>query len=153
MAVILDSLIFALYCGGLGVGLTMIRNIEPKTLKHVFIASFLCGWFFSLINALTGLQYIASTAGGFAAAAWIRRGYEKKAYSIYFSIVITSVFCICPGTAMANLFHGFLTLDGALILSKLMRVLRVGLGLSTGILLAGYAMDRKYRKRVPEGLR
>ena len=54
---------------------------------------------------------------------------------------------------MANLFHGILTLDPALILSKLLRVLRVGLGLSAGILLAGYAMDRKYRKRVPEGLR
>ena len=82
IAVILDSLMFGLYCGGLGVGLTMIRNIEPKTLKPVFIASFLCGWFFNLINAFTGLQFIAATAGGFAAAAWIRRGYERKDYAI-----------------------------------------------------------------------
>ena len=152
-AVIRDSLLFGLYCGGLGIGLTMIRNIEPKTLKPVFIASFLCGWFFNLINALTGLQFIAATAGGFAAAAWIRRGYERKDYAIYFGIVITSVYCICPGTAMAALFHGILTLDSALVLGRLLRVLRVGLGLSAGILLAGYAMDRKYRKRVPEGLR
>lgn len=153
MALILDAIRFGIFCAGLGVGLTMIRNIPAFTLKYVACASFLCGFFFDYLNAGFQLQFLAGVAGGFVAASFLRAFYEKKKYSIYFGIVITSVYCVCPGVAMANFFDGILHMDFATIQAKGLRVVLVGIGLAVGILVSEYLFDMIYKKALPKEVR
>ena len=68
-----EVLLYGLYCGGLGVGLTMIRSISTYTLKYVFVASFFCGSIYTLVNTLTGWTLLAAFAAAFAAATAVRR--------------------------------------------------------------------------------
>ena len=148
-----EALLYGLYCGGLGVGLTMIRSISTYTLKYVFVASFFCGSIYTLVNTLTGWTLLAAFAAAFAAATVIRFFFEKQRYGLYFGLVITSVFCLCPGVAMAIMFDGLMNGDIIVVLSKLEWVLIMAAGLSLGILAAGLVLDRVYGHRVPEELR
>ncbi len=120
----------------------MIRKISPHTLKYVFAASFLCGFLYDLI----GLPF----TGAFAAAALIRTAYEKRLIDVCFRIVITSVYCICPGLTMANLFDGILRMDQAVILSKGLQLIQVGGGIAAGILACGFLCGRIFRHSVKE---
>ena len=146
MAVILHAVLYGLCCTGFGVGLTMIRNIAPYTLKYVFAASLICGFLYEL----TGLPFTGAFIGAFAATALIRAAYETKRVNVYFRIVITSVYCICPGLTLANLYDGILHLDQAVILAKALQLVRVGCGIAAGILVCGMVCDRLLGHRVKE---
>lgn len=153
MGILKRAFVYGLFCGGLGVGLTMIRNIRPRTLKYVFLASFCCGFIYDLVDTVTRITFLAAVLSAFRAASVIRVNYEKKKYDIYFGIVITSVYCICPGIAIANFFDGLLNMDTLMITAKLVRILTMGFSLSGGILLSGLVLDAVYGRRVPEEIR
>ena len=153
MDILKEALIYGLFCGGLGVGLTMIRSIAPKTLPYVFVASFFCGFIYDYVDLATHITFLAAVLSAFRATAVIRVNFERKKYNIYFGIVITSVFCICPGIAIANFFDGILNMNPAIIQAKLIRVLTMGFGLSRGILLAGLLFDQLYGRKIPQELR
>ncbi len=153
MVILKEALIYGLFCGGLGVGLTMIRSIAPRTLPYVFIASFCCGFVYDYVDLATHITFLAAVLSAFRATAVIRVNFERKKYNIYFGIVITSVFCICPGIAIANFFDGVLNMNTAVIQAKMVRVLTMGFGLSRGIIIAGLLFDRIYGRKIPEELR
>jgi hypothetical protein len=153
MVILKEALIYGLFCGGLGVGLTMIRSIAPRTLPYVFIASFCCGFVYDYVDLATQITFLAADLSAFRATAVIRVNFERKKYNIYFGIVITSVFCICPGIAIANFFDGVLNMNTAVIQAKMVRVLTMGFGLSRGIIIAGLLFDRIYGRKIPEELR
>ncbi len=149
-AVIIQAVLYGLFCTGFGVGLTMIRNIAPYTLKYVFAASFVCGFLYDLFNAFSRLPFTGAFIGAFMATMLIRAAFEKKLVNVYFRIVITSVYCICPGLTLANMFDGMLNTDAAVVMTKALQLVRVGGGIAAGILVCGTVCDRLYGHRVTE---
>ncbi len=148
-----DVLVYAVFCAGLGVGMTMIRNIAPGRLKYAAVSAFFCGFAFDLILKLTGMPLLAGLAGGFFGALCIRFFHEKDRLDVYFAILITSVYPVTPGVALETMFENALNGDLAGVIERGQRFALTAAGLTAGILLCGVVMDRIYGHRVPEAIR
>lgn len=148
-----DVLVYAVFCAGLGTGMTMIRNIAPQNLKYAAVSAFLCGFAFDLILKLTGMPLLAGLAGGFCGALGIRFFHERDRLDVYFAIVITSVYPVTPGVALETMFENAMAGDLAGVLERGERFVLTAAGLTAGILLCGLVMDRVYGHRVAEAIR
>ena len=149
----IQALLYGIFCTGLGVGMTMIRSIAPQTLKYAAVSAFSCGFAFDLVLKLTGSPLPAGLAGGFLGAACIRFFYEKKKIPMYFALLIASVYPVTPGVAFETLFENAMYGDLPGVMERASRVLLTAAGLTAGILLCGLMADRIYGHRVPADIR
>ena len=153
MVAVKEVLLYSILCAGLGVGLTITRNIPSKTLRYVAMSAFICALCFNVCERITGMPVIAGIFGGFSGASVIRYFYEQHKYPYYFSILITSVYPVCPGVAMANMFEGMLQGDAVYFMAKAERMVFVACGLTIGILLCRYICDWIFGHSLPQEIR
>ncbi|MDD6186502.1 MAG: hypothetical protein PUB11_00405 [Oscillospiraceae bacterium] len=124
-----------LLSAGFGVGLTIIRDIDPKTLKFVFVASFLCGGLNSAMYEFIPNFIVCSAVSRFLATVFLKTVCIKGKCPVYFPIVITSVYCICPGTALGSMFHHAFSINAARFMTLFGKVVMMCIGICTGVIL------------------